>query len=478
MGKQNNTDDKLNKVGLVLIVIMAVAFLLFAFAILLAPIVVLILFLVNWIRYLVQDRKRRCVNFWLSVQEQKEYKQSVYIISNAQDEIRKVQDSVNIHGISRNQDGQISQRSYLGKELRERENSAKFLIDKYTSIYEELQSRPYTRWRKARSHYSNAFGFGFIIFIILAMFGFLQLSNVLESKPLNSTLQSEVVEQPKEDEQNDQTEQIGTSIDKSNEISGLELYGVSMGIMAGILAVLAIIWLIGWLIGRIRFGLKNPKPPFVSMDNVDVYIEKYIEKRARKEAKHQHQKETLKQKYEQKRIEKKLAKEEKNYIAGQKSKECNQKIEAKNTSDVSIEETVATVHIENNTHKRSKEEELFISCADSLRNEGFSIIGNWEDWENSGLWKNLAVVSSISGVNIRIVVEYYVKSKRFYFGIAKLNDEDKVSQELLNSGIFQNIITENELIVKNNEWWYCLKFSTLDKVFQEYRHLIEVINRG
>ena len=48
--------------------------------------------------------------------------------------------------------------------------------------------------------------------------------------------------------------------------------------MAGILAALAIIWFIGWLIGRIRFGLKNPKPPLVSMDNVDIYIEEYIKK--------------------------------------------------------------------------------------------------------------------------------------------------------------------------------------------------------
>ena len=128
-----------------------------------------------------------------------------------------------------------------------------------------------------------------------------------------------------------------------------------------------------------------------------------------------------------------------------------------------------------NARKRSKEEELFISWADSLRNEGHNITGNWENWENSGPWKNLAVVSSVNGVDIRIVVEYYVKSKKIYFGIAKLNDEGKVSQEVLHSETFQNVIKENGLTVKNDEWWYCLKFSTLDNVFQEYRHLIEVI---
>ena len=84
--------------------------------------------------------------------------------------------------------------------------------------------------------------------------------------------------------------------------------------------------------------------------------------------------------------------------------------------------------------------------------------------------------SSVNGVDVRIVIEYYVKSKKVYFGIAKLNDKEKVSQELLNSEKFQKIIAENGLTVKNNEWWYCLKFSTLDKVFQEYRHLIRLIN--
>lgn len=226
--------------------------------------------------------------------------------------------------------------------------------------------------------------------------------------------------------------------------------------MAGFLAALGIIWFIGWLIGRIRFGLKNPKPPLVSMDNVDTYIEKYMEKRARKETERQQRKEKLKQKREQKRIAKKLEKEEKIRVAEQKSEEENQKVETETTSNVSVAEpeTAAAVPMGNNIRKRSKEEELFIAWADSLRNEGYNITGNWEYWENSGLWKNLAVVSSLNSVDIRIVVEYYVKSKRIYFGIAKLNDEEKVSQELLNSETFQNIITENGLTVKNNEWWY------------------------
>ena len=483
MGKQNNTDDKLTAGVIFIIIIMGIIFLLFAFATLLAPVVVLVLFLVNWIRYLAQDRKRRSTNFWLSAREQEQYEQIAYILAKAEDERRKVQDSVITQGISRNQDGQISQRSYAGKGLRERENTANSVINKYTPIYKELQFRPYARWKKARSHYSKAFGFGFIIFIIAAMFGFLQLRNVLENKPLVSILQSEaidstkVVEQPRVTERTDQTKQTGNQTDNSSEISGLEIYGISIGIMAGFLAALTIIWSIGWLIGRMRFGLKNPEPPLVSMNNVDTYVEKYMEKRARKEAKRQQQKEKLKQKREQKKIAKKLAKEEKIRIAEQKTEEENQKAETETTSNASIveHETAAAVPMENITCKRSKEEEMFISWANCLKNEDYDITGNWENWESSGLWKNLAIVSSVNGINILIVIEYYVKSKKIYFGIAKSNDEEKVSQELLNNETFQRIITENGLTVKNNEWWYCLKFSTFDKVFQEYLHLIKAI---
>ena len=475
MGKQNNSEGKF----IAIIIIMGVIFLVLSFATLLAPVVVAVLFLVNWIRYLAQDRKRRATNFWLSAQERKQYGQTVHILAQAEEERRRVQNSVIAQGVSRNQDGQISVRSYAGKDLRERENTANSVIGKYTPVYNDLRLRPYARWKKARSHYSKAFGFGFIIFVFAV--GILWMRNCVDSEALISSWQSEavdstkVVERPKVAVQVDQTEQTGGQTEDSSEMSGLEIYGMSVGIMTGFFAALVVIWLIGWLIGRIRFGLKNPEPPLVSMENVDTYIEGYMEKRARQEAERQQRKEEIERKREQKRIAKELAKEEKIRAAERKPEEENQKVENKTTSDESVAEVETAAPMGDNARKRSKEEELFISWADSLRNEGHNITGNWENWENSGPWKNLAVVSSVNGVDIRIVVEYYVKSKKIYFGIAKLNDEGKVSQEVLHSETFQNVIKENGLTVKNDEWWYCLKFSTLDNVFQEYRHLIEVI---
>ena len=334
------------------------------------------------------------------------------------------------------------------------------------------------------------------------MFGIFELKNnnsdrFSKEESSVSTLVSEaadstkVVVQPNETEQTEKVEQPelpGENTESSSENSDfmsflkaiLSLFGISIGFMAGILAALAIIWFIGWLIGRIRFGLKNPKPPLVSMDNVDIYIEEYIKKKERKEAERlQRKEEKIKERRKQKRIVKEQAKAEKCRTDEKKTKEAEtQKNVEEMTSDgpVAEHERNASVPIENNMRQLSKEEKLFISWADTLKNEGYNITGNWENWENSGLWKNLAVISSVNGVGILIAVEYYVKSKRIYFGIKKLNDEEKVSQELLNSETFQNIITENGLTVKNNGSWYCLKFSTFNKVFQEYQHLIKTIN--
>ena len=491
MGKQNNTEDKLTNIFIFILVIAGIIWLIFGLAVIVAPVVVLILFLVNLIRYLIHDKKKRATNFWLSVQEQEQYEKSAYILAHAAEEKEKIQELITVQGISRNQDGQISQRSYAGKELRERENAAKSLINQYTPIYNDLRFKPYRSWKKARSHYSNIFGFGCILLVLALpiLIGISTPKDISESEPSVSTLQSETVDstkivaQPQKSEQKEQIEQKETSANDSDEfLSGLlSFFGISIGIMAGILGVLAVIWFIGWLVGRIKFGLKNPEPPLVDIDNVDTYIEKYVAKRTQKETERQQRKEKRKekrkQKRDQKRIAKELAKEDKIRCAETKLKESEtQKFVAETTSDTPVAESdhTASVPQGNDTRPRSKEENLFISWADILRNDGYDITGNWENWENAGSWKNLAIISSINGVGIRIIIEYYEKSRKIYFGIANNNGE-KVSQELLNSDTFQNIIRENGLTVKNNESWYCLKFSTFSKIFQEYQHLIETI---
>lgn len=117
MGKQS--ENKLAGGCIIIAIVLVVIWLAFAFATIVVPIAALILFLANWIRYMVQDRKGRATNFWLSAQEQEQFEKAANILAYAEVEKDKVQNLVTVKGISRNQDGQISQRSYEGKDLRE-----------------------------------------------------------------------------------------------------------------------------------------------------------------------------------------------------------------------------------------------------------------------------------------------------------------------------------------------------------------------
>jgi len=478
MGKKSNSEEKSVGLFVLIVIVLVIIWFAFAFAVLISPLVIVILFFVYLIGYLARDRKQRATNFWLSYYEQEQFIKTYKILAHAEREREQVQDSVTIKGISRNQDGQISQRSYAGKGLRERENTANSLVNEYTPIYDDLRYSPYRRWKKARSRYSKAFGFGFILVLCVVMIGLAWLrtytGNTSDNWALVSSDVSEIVDSTKIVERPLQTED---SVQKENSTDDsisykniMQGYGTSLGVMAGFLGALVVIWFIGWLIGRIRFGLKNPEPPLVDIDNVDTYANEFMEERARKSDERQQRKEERKQKRDQKAMAKKQAQEEKIRTAEKKSEEALHM----HASEPKISASIST---EDNTRRMSNEENLFISWADRLRSDGYDVTGNWENWENAGQWKNLAVVSSISDQRLRITIEYDASSKKVYFGIAKLGDEDKVSRELLNSEAFRNIITENGLTVKNNEWWYCQRFSSLDRVFEEFCKLLASVER-
>ena len=494
MGKKSSSEEKLGVWLVLIIIVLVIIWFAFAFAVLISPLVIVILFLVYMIGYLARDRKQRVTNFWLSHYDREQYKKTAYILAQAEEERKKVQDSVNIKGIPRNQDGQISQRSYAGRGLRERENTANSLIDEYTPVYNELRHRPYIRWQKARSRYSKAFGFGFILVLCVVMIGLAWLrtytGSTSDNRALVSSEVSEIIDSTKIFEQHVQTEEsvqtkdseqtensTGDSISYKDIMSG---YGTSLGVMAGFLGVLVVIWFIGWLIGRIRFGLKNPEPPLVSIYNVDTYADEFMMAMARKSDEREQRKEERKQKRDQKAMAKKQAQEDKIRISEKEAEEAKtQKVmkEEDLHKPASEPEISAPVLSENNTRQRSNEEGLFISWADRLRSDGYDISGNWDNWENAGDWKNLGVVSRIENAPVRLTIEYYAKRNQVYYGIAKVDGEDKVSQELLNSETFRNIITENGLTVKNNEWWYCQRFSSLNRVFEEFNALLASVER-
>ena len=242
MGKR--ADNKKGEKALdFIVIVLGVIWLIFAFAVIIAPFVALILFLVNLIRYRIQDLPQRTYNFWLTDSERMYFKKVVFTLYNAKNEAKNVEDTRIIKGFSRNIDGQINRRSDESKELRARENNANDTIQEYSPVFDELQYRPYQRWKKARKHYSNALGFGCIVAILALLIGINALTKTFadnDSLSSASSSVSEIVDSTKVIEQQEQTENTEDGSTDTTDL--LAFYGISIGGMAGFLLLLTIIW--------------------------------------------------------------------------------------------------------------------------------------------------------------------------------------------------------------------------------------------
>lgn len=127
------------------------------------------------------------------------------------------------------------------------------------------------------------------------------------------------------------------------------------------------------------------------------------------------------------------------------------------------------------TSDMSMENALFVEWGKLLAQEGYSLGGNWKEWEHSGQWKNLSVEQSLMDFKIRSTIEYDIKSKKLYFGIAKFDEADKISQTLLKSDALKEIADSCALTLKPTEWWYGLRYTSFDNVYGQYRNMIDLI---
>lgn len=451
MGKNNNKDivDAIVGIGFIIVMLVLGAIL---FVVHLIPIIIPILFLivaaVSHFLYVTKDKQWLDTGFWLTDYERSEFITHSRIFYRAIDTKSNIQDRINSGNVRLNVDGSISRRSYDGRDARAAFENANNDINGVGPIIEDISHRPYERWKKARKHYSNAKACRIALEIFL-------ISLLITSWFSSGSL----------------IHDLGTYISLESMENGFP------NRLWIILIVSMVVYIVIRLTRNASFSKMCSKPPIVTLDNVDTYIGKFRQQKATEEAIRRKQEERLERLKERERQAKEQKKAEKARAAEQRKAEVANVRAAEikvETPDKPAAETVQSAPVAQSTDmpQRSREENLFISWADALRKDGYEVLGNWDNWKNAGQWKNLAVVSSISDERLRITIEYDARSRKVYFGIAKLGDEDKVSQELLNSETFRNIITENGLTVKNNEWWYCLRFSSFDRVFSEYCELL------
>ena len=468
---------------MVLVLIFTLVSVLLQLALIAYPVVFLIMFFVSWYRY--KKNKPFITNgFWLTKSERERFKQVAFTVIGAQENKNYVQAAVQQEGIRINQDGRISARSYRGQGLRNTLESANSTLNEYVPVYRHYRDLPRKRRKKIQKHYSNFRGLGVALIVwVVFVFDYAVIENRIEgglgsnikeyfsnigntvgtgiscaSSILGSSESSDSDSikvnaangQPvRQDSQN-----TAEKSDEETEESGNFETEFGKMLLSGLIVIL-IAYLIAMLVFKLVFAIRYKKPPLVDLENVDTYNIRYVKKPRR---------------------EKSSEMERSKSSATKCKKKKDDGISESQATPAVVSESVLSSETE---HKPplSREQEAFDSWAVALSDKGYDVMGNWENWGNAGQWKNLAVVSSISDQRLRITIEYDASSRKVYFGIAKLGDEDKVSQELLNSETFQNIITENGLTVKNNEWWYCQRFSSLDRVFEEFCELLASVGR-
>lgn len=424
----------------------------------LIPIIIPALFLVmafiNYLQYSLNDKMWLDTGFWLRDDECSKFITYKIVLDRANDIKNHVQGVVDSGGVRLNNDGQISRKSYYGKDLRNALNNANYDINEAEPIVEDLSKRPYKRWRKARSHYANARAYSIAIgvwIISLLIFSLFTSGNLFQNFSLYFS------------EMNNNVSAVWGSEHDMSSNGFLKSLWIILGI-----SLLA--YLVTKFVYQAIFSTICEEPPVVTVNNVDTYIGEFRQQQIRKETELRLREEEIRQQKELKRQAKEQRKAE---VANAKAAEVKIETPGKPAAEPSQSAPVAPT---TDMPQRSREENLFISWADSLKKDGYEIVGNWENWKNAGQWKNMAVVSSINNIRLRITVEYDAKSRKMYYGIAKLDGEDAVSQELLNSERFRQIMSECGLSVKNDEWWYCMNFASFNNVFQAYRHLIDTVN--
>ena len=463
---KNNQNQGCTVIAIIIGIILTIVIIIGYLAPVIIPVFFLIMTFVNYLQYNFNDKIWLDTGFWLRDDECSKFVTYKIVLDRANDIKNHVQGVVVSGGVRLNNDGQISRKSYYGKDLRNALNNANYDINEAEPIVEDLSKRPYKRWKKARSHYANARAYSIAIgvwIISLLIFSLFTSGNLFQNFSLYFS-------------------------EMSNNVSavwGSEHDMSSNGFLKSLWIILGIslfVYIVTKVVCQEVFSIICEKPPVVTVNNVDTYVEKFRQQQVRKETERRQQEEEIRQQKELRRQAKEQKKAEKIRAAERmKAEVANAKAaEVKvETSDKPAAEPsqFAPVAPTTDMPQRSREENLFIAWADALKKDGYEVVGNWENWKNAGQWKNMAVVSSVNDVRLRITVEYDAKSKKIYYGIAKFDGEDTVSQELLNNEKFRQIMSECGLSVANNEWWSCMKSASFDTVCQEYRHLMDTVRK-
>lgn len=296
MAKKDSTYEGCAAIGcLILVVILITIFTLTLQTVaLILPVGFLLMAISNIVDFKKDKQKLFKKYFWLSPFEAESFKEAAANLHYAMRAKNSAQSQAAEENIAINQNGRISARSYRGKALQQTIDQSNAVISDSSEAYGFYQELPVRRWRNARKHYSNAIGFG-MAFIIWATFMLIQSDNIITSyKSLFSEMSGTVEwgtstvgsilehtfsfsdenatkttgktdvkkEESKEKSKEKESEQKESDTTTTSYVTPLFLAAAVLIVIAyGIMKV----------VGLIVFLIRFRKPPFVDIDNVDLY---------------------------------------------------------------------------------------------------------------------------------------------------------------------------------------------------------------
>ena len=238
MGKRNNDLDASS-------ILLGIIVLVVYFAIVLIPIFLIIGWIVNFTSYRRNYKNKFENGFWLDKNQKKLFKLLTERVDYCYEQIRLANQTADAEGIARNKDGQISSKSYRGKNLRSIIGKSQWQINEDEPEIDDLSEQPRSNYKKYRKTYSLMLGCGYAVVFYAGYFLYYYVNNNLES-----------------------------IFAEKGILEGF--IAISSKISIQSLAVFVIIYIIGIIKFRINFG---GKPPFVSIENVDTYKDpNYVEK--------------------------------------------------------------------------------------------------------------------------------------------------------------------------------------------------------
>lgn len=244
-----------------------------------APIIIIVAFIFFTVRYRKKDIVHKQNFYWLYPKQIKEFKERVRDYNQASRMKDAIQETVEKEGIAINKNGRISARSYRGKALQAELDKVNYTIGESKKHYSILRDLPRNNYKRAKRDFSMSFGMGAaIIPWIVLSFGLIFYSDAIFPVPTANTASSQttetVTQTNPETKKDTKSGNIFWKKATSEDPFLVKLGSVSIPTTIASLSI----WLVVWIIALIFFCTRNSKPPVVTIDNADTYVD-YCQKK-------------------------------------------------------------------------------------------------------------------------------------------------------------------------------------------------------